>query len=127
MRYRMLDTIRAFGNERLEARHEATIARRAHATYFAALVQRLEPVLRTADQLPALAKLSLERDNILTAMRFYGDQGDVDAAMDIAMAMSWYWTMVGSHTEAAYWTRFALDVAPHGDARDAHGARDLRT
>ena len=33
------------------------------------------------------------------------------------MAMSWYWTMMGSHSEAAHWTRFALDVAGGGDAR----------
>lgn len=117
LRYRMLDTIRAFGNERLEARHEATISGRAHAAYFTSLVQRLEPALRTADQLPALAKISLERDNVLAALRFYGDQREVDAAMTLAVAMSWYWTMLGSHAESAYWTRFALDVAPGGDLR----------
>ncbi|HZM67370.1 MAG TPA: hypothetical protein VFC16_13850, partial [Nakamurella sp.] len=78
LRYRMLETIREYGVERLAERAELDDARLRHARYFAALTADLDPVLRTRDQLAALEVIRVERDNILGALRYLGDCGRRD-------------------------------------------------
>ncbi len=110
LRYRMLETIREYGIERLAERGEAGSARAAHARYFAALAERLEPVLRGRDQLAAIGILNAEQDNIVAALRFLGDAGDVDRAIGMALALVWHWTMTASHTEIVTWMDFLLQL-----------------
>ena len=119
LRYRMLDTIRAYGLEQLAERDEDRRARRAHAEYFSSLVEQLEPVLRAADQLDALAVLRTERDNVIGALRSYADDNAADAAVRLTFNLVWYWTMLGEHVEATYWCRVALDVPGDPDPRRA--------
>src|SRR5664279_6106241 len=83
LRYRMLETIREYGVERLAERAELDDARLRHARYFAVLTADLDPVLRTRDQLAALEVIRVERDNILGALRYLGDCGDGIAAVDL--------------------------------------------
>jgi predicted ATPase/DNA-binding SARP family transcriptional activator len=125
LRYRMLETIREYGVERLAAREEVVAARTAHARHFAALTARVEPDLRSARQLAALQTLNLERDNVLAALRFLGDSGDANATLAMAWSLCWYWAMVGAHGEAAWWLRFALDV-PLPDGADDREVECLR-
>ncbi|HVQ88202.1 MAG TPA: BTAD domain-containing putative transcriptional regulator, partial [Actinomycetes bacterium] len=110
VRYRMLETLRDFGNEKLAARAELLPTRRAHTQYYLELAEHCEPLLRTVDQLDALAVLGVERDNVLAALRFAADDGDADTAVRLAAALGWYWLMEDSHAEAATWLRVALDV-----------------
>lgn len=103
-RYRMLETIREYGVERLAERHEAVAARAAHARYYAGLADRMDPLLRTADQLDAIAVLTAERDNIASALRYLADSADPaerSASLDLAMAMAWFWQMTGAIAESA--------------------------
>jgi predicted ATPase len=125
LRYRMLETIREFGLEQLAARGEVHDARAAHARYFADLAAEADPHLRQRDQLEWLALLEVERDNILGALKFLGDTGEAAAAVELAMKLTWYWTLLGSHSEAATWLRFALAVpgeVPQGRRVMAHAA-----
>jgi len=107
-RYRMLETLREFGSERLAARAELIGARRAHARYYLRLAEHAEPLLRTDRQVDAVRVIDTEHDNILAALRFSADDGDADVAVRIAAAMGWYWMLMDSHTEAATWTGVAL-------------------
>jgi predicted ATPase/DNA-binding SARP family transcriptional activator len=105
-RYRMLETIREYGADRLAERGEARAARTAHARHFAAVAAEVDPLLRTPDQLAALNILVTERDNILAALRFLVESDDpVDraAALDLALSLSWFWTMIGANADAAEW------------------------
>jgi predicted ATPase/DNA-binding SARP family transcriptional activator len=110
VRYRMLETIREYGQERLAERGELTRIRAAHAAYFAELVKEAEPHLRRPEQLVWIAVLNAERDNVLAALRHLGDQGDAQAALDMAVSIGWYWSLLGSHVEALTWISFALDL-----------------
>ncbi|HET8615397.1 MAG TPA: BTAD domain-containing putative transcriptional regulator [Actinomycetales bacterium] len=110
VRYRMLETIREFCVEQLAVRGEVHAARAAHAGYFTALVHEADPHLRHRDQLHWLAVLEAERDNVLAALKFLGDNGEAQAAVDLAIRLTWYWTLLGSHGEAASWLGFALAV-----------------
>ncbi|WP_196073371.1 BTAD domain-containing putative transcriptional regulator [Nakamurella alba] len=110
VRYRMLETIREYGVEQLVLRGEVTEVRDAHARYFRELVAEQDPLLRTADQLPALATFAAERENILVALRHLGDSGAVSEMLDMVLGLFWYWTLIGSHSEAAVWADFVLDA-----------------
>ena len=107
-RYRMLETLREFGLERMAERGELATIRAAHGRHFAALAARADPMLRTRDQLIWLSILNAERDNVVAALRYLADDGQAEAAVNIAMSMNWYWVLMGRHSEAATWTRFAL-------------------
>jgi predicted ATPase/DNA-binding SARP family transcriptional activator len=116
VRYRMLETIREFGIERLEEADELVSTRTAHARYFASLVADLEPQLRTGRQLWALRRLRADHENILAALRFLGDSGAVDEAFTMIINLGWYWTIVGAHSEAATWLSWVLDISDGTDS-----------
>ena len=110
LRFRMLETIREYGAERLAERGEALAARTAHARYFAAVAAAADPLLRTADQLPAIRTLRTERDNILASVRFLAesiDPADRAACLDLVLSLTWHWTMTGADSDTVIW----LDVA----------------
>ncbi|MFJ6198167.1 BTAD domain-containing putative transcriptional regulator [Micromonospora sp. NPDC092111] len=87
-RFRMLETIREYGLERLAEFGGVADSRAAHAAYFLRLVQTAEPHLRTAGQLPWLRLLETERDNIIGALQFACDAGDADTALRIGAALA---------------------------------------
>ncbi|GIG42207.1 hypothetical protein Dsi01nite_002480 [Dactylosporangium siamense] len=118
-RYRMLETIRAYGLERLDECGETAQLRRRHATWFLALAERLEPTLRTAEQLKALAVLSAEHDNLHGALRRAIADEDADLAVQFVLVLGWYWWMRGHRVEGAGLAvaALALDGPTDPDAR----------
>ncbi|MEU0558452.1 BTAD domain-containing putative transcriptional regulator [Dactylosporangium sp. NPDC006015] len=98
-RYGMLETIRAYGLQRLDEQGETARLRHRHATWFLALADRLEPTLRTAGQLESLAVLSAEHDNLHGALRRAIADGDADLAVRFVLVLSWYWWMRGHRVE----------------------------
>jgi predicted ATPase/DNA-binding SARP family transcriptional activator len=109
-RYRMLETIREYGVERLADRGEITGIRAAHAAHFLALAETAEPFLRGPQQIEWIDRLAAERDNLLASLRFAADASDADTALRLAAALSWNWTLQGSHAEASAWLGLALSV-----------------
>ncbi len=114
VRYRMLETLREYGIERLAERAETDAVRLVHARYFARLVAEAEQRLTGADQLPWMHRLEVERDNVLAALRYLGDSGHAAAAVGMARTLGWYWMLLGGHSDAGSWLRFALDVDDPG-------------
>jgi predicted ATPase len=94
-RYRMLETLRAYATERLAESGELDATRRAMATYYTALAARLEPVLRTREQLPAIDRYEAESANMITALRGALEMSDVDNAIGLLDGMFWYLTILG--------------------------------
>ena len=68
-RYRMLETIRAYGSERLDEAGERDAMRNAYARFFVELAETAEPHLRRAEQLEWGRRLEAEHDNLHAAMR----------------------------------------------------------
>lgn len=110
LRYRMLETIREYGVERLAERSEADPARAAHADHFEGLVGRLEPVVRSSGQLEAIATLDAEQDNIAAAIRFLGDSGAAQRAATMTLACLWHWSMTERQTEIITWMDYLLGL-----------------
>lgn len=113
VRYQMLETLREYGTERLTERGEVLAARSRHADHFAALAVELEPRLHDDRQLEALATLGSERDNVLAALRCYGETGRPADALRLGLALVWYWFLLGSNQECATWMRFVVRADEH--------------
>ncbi len=123
-RYRMLETLREYGTERLAESGELAAVRRAHAGWFAALAARAEPELRGADQLAWLAVLQAERDNVLAALRCLTDLGETDAALRLGLDLGWYWLLLGRNAEAAGHLRPVLAL-PRGTDEPARLSAEI--
>ncbi|MFB7995857.1 BTAD domain-containing putative transcriptional regulator [Streptomyces sp. NPDC056002] len=95
-RYRMLQTIRAFCAEHLADEGELSRLRDAHAAYFRGLAAQAEPYLRGGGQLPRLATLGAERDNLSAALRHLVG-ADPRAALRLMADLSWFWRLRGLH------------------------------
>ncbi|HST65042.1 MAG TPA: tetratricopeptide repeat protein, partial [Mycobacteriales bacterium] len=113
-RYRMLETLREFGIERLAATGDVAAVRRAHAHHFLAVVEAADPHLRRPEQVEWLLRLTADRDNLLAALRFCVDTGDAATAVRLGAALAWYWTIRSEHGTAATWLSAAARVP--GDA-----------
>jgi len=119
-RYRMLETIREYGLERLGESGRVGAARERHAEHYRDLAEAAEPHLRGKEQLAWLARLDAERDNVLAALHFAADRGDADTAVRIAAAMSIFWTVRGNRAESVGWFRLALGVPGGSPAAARH-------
>jgi predicted ATPase/DNA-binding SARP family transcriptional activator len=100
-RYRMLETIREYGLERLTEAGEAESQRLAVAGYFLELAGTAEPKLRGGDQLIWLRRLTEEHDNLHAAVRAAIDAGDRRTATALAARLGWYWWLRGHRAEGA--------------------------
>jgi predicted ATPase/DNA-binding SARP family transcriptional activator len=112
VRYRMLETIRAYAGERLAEAGETDLLRRAHADYFLRLAEAAEPVLRTGEQLGAMDRLRAEHDNVLAALRWSIDANELALALRICASLLWYWFLLGYSSDAGFWATEVMRVAP---------------
>ena len=98
-RYRMLETIREYGLERLAAAGETESQRVALSGYLLALASEAEPRLRSGDQLVWLHRLAAEHDNLHYAVRAAVDAGDRATAAALVARLGWYWWLRGHRAE----------------------------
>ncbi len=120
VRLSMLETIREFGLERLDAHGETMAARRRHALYYIQLAEQAKPELRGAEQLVWLNRLELEHNNIRAALEWsIGYPGAGEYGLRLASALWQFWYMRAYVTEGRSWLERVL---AGGDG----GAADLR-
>jgi predicted ATPase/DNA-binding SARP family transcriptional activator len=100
-RYRMLETIKAYGLERLAEAGEERAVRGAYTEYFAVLAEAAEPHLRTGEQLTWLARLADDHENLHAAIRMAVADGAATTALRMMAAFGWYWWLRGHKTEGA--------------------------
>ncbi|MDX3226656.1 BTAD domain-containing putative transcriptional regulator [Streptomyces sp. ME19-01-6] len=117
-RYRMLETIRAYGAERLDEAGERQSARHAHARYFLDLARTADPHLRRAEQLEWLRVLAAEHDNLLAALRWAVETTDLATALELLASASTYLWIRGASASVAPYAITLLDMvgdtAPEG-------------
>ncbi|WP_067833266.1 ATP-binding protein, partial [Actinomadura kijaniata] len=119
-RYRMLETIRAYGLERLAEADEEERVRLAHAGYFAALAEEAEPHLYRHEQLDWLARLADDRDNLHAALRWATARRNAPLAVRFCAALGWYWFLTGQFRESGEYVEAALALPdPPADATTA--------
>ncbi|MFC9694618.1 BTAD domain-containing putative transcriptional regulator [Kribbella sp. NPDC056951] len=110
VRYRMLETVRAYGAEQLAAAGERDRFRQAHTEYFQRLLRKASPKLRTGAQVEWIARLKADHDNLTDALRTAIDSGSARASVQMVSVLAELWNMSGRPTEAVGWMRAALAV-----------------
>jgi len=110
-RFTMLETIRAFGQELLEASGEQQAVRRRHAAYVVALAEEAEPELRGPHQGVWLADLEREHDNCRAALIWAMAGQDATLALRLAGALGRFWYLRGHYSEGRSWLERALGLA----------------
>jgi predicted ATPase/DNA-binding SARP family transcriptional activator len=100
-RYRLLETVRQYGRERLDECGEREAVERRHVDYFLAMVEHAEPNLIGGANIPGLvARLVAEHDNIRAAsMWAVSDPSRKEIGLRFAGALFWYWYSVGQFRE----------------------------
>ena len=127
-RYWMLETIREYATERLDASDEADELRHRHGEHFLALAEEAEPLLRGPSPKDWLDRLEREHDNLRVALDRLEAAGESELALRLAGAVSDFWQIRGHLAEG----RRRLERALHADehptaarARALNGAADL--
>src|SRR3984885_5207294 len=127
-RYQLLDTMREFGAELLNAAGAAVAARvRArHRDYYLGLAERAAAGSMTAGQAAWLTRLGVETANLRVALDFsFTAQGGVPTGLRMMRRrLLPYWLMTGQFTEGRRWHDLAFAVAPQSrdDAWAVFGA-----
>ncbi|MGW1609466.1 AfsR/SARP family transcriptional regulator [Streptomyces sp. NPDC002285] len=117
MRYRMLETIHEYAVERAAELPEPRLAAEyRHRAWVRALVEKADPLLRSAGQLPWVSRLETELDNIRAALDHAVTAGDEPDATAIALAMSWFWWLRNYRVEGAAWVERILHLCATLDA-----------
>ncbi len=122
-RFGMLETIRSYARERLDASAEAADVRHRHLRWCADLVERGIASVGTAEQEGWLRRVDAEHDSMRAALAWGIEQCDPTAAR-LAGGMWRYWYTRGLPSEGRRWSETALAQC-HG-APDADRARLLQ-
>ncbi len=90
-RFTMLETIREYAAEHLEASGEAETLRQQHAAYLLALAQRIEADFSGSEQLVRWRRMEAEYANLRAALRWAVERGAIETGVRLATAWEWIW------------------------------------
>ncbi len=117
-RFSMLETIREYAIERLEASGEGDVLRAEHAAYYVALAERAEPALTGPDQSEWLTRLEREHGNFRAALAWARESGNGALGLRLAVAIWRFWYTHGHVSEGLGWLETMLVMAPEDDGED---------
>ena len=123
-RYRLLETLRQYARQRLDAGGAAPAAHARHAAVYLALAEAAAPALHGPRQRRWLDRLEAEHDNLRAALRWLLDREDPDGAVRLGWALRWFWEIRGHAAEGRRWLAGVL-AHPGLPARPALHARAL--
>jgi predicted ATPase/transcriptional regulator with XRE-family HTH domain len=108
-RYRLLETIRQYANERLLKAGEVERLRNRHFDFFLRWAERVEPLVRGPQQLTWLDLLEADNDNLRAALEWSLAQAEHgEASLRLAGALLMFWSRRGHMSEGHAWLSRAL-------------------
>lgn len=124
MRYRLLETIRQYAQEKLGESGEAIAVRDSHRDYFNAMAAALDAPGETSMAL-VLDQVETEMDNLRAAFAWSRENSDTDNALQLASSLLPLWLTRGLVKEGSDWLDLGLtdadtegaDVTPRVMAR----------
>ena len=114
-RFGMLETIREYGRDRLEAAGSADQIGHRHLRYFRDLAQMGERQFLGADQARWLDRFEREHDNVRVALRRAVDDHYADDGLQLAAALWRFWYQRGYLREGRAWLSELLGLQPAAD------------
>ncbi len=107
-RYRLLEVIRQYGEEKLRDSGEAGFIRRDHANFFLALAEEVEPRINGPDHRLLLERLEAEHDNFRAALRWVAETRQTETELRLAGGLWWFWLRNGHMNEGRRWLEGVL-------------------
>ena len=99
-RYRLLETVRQYGRERLEEAGESEATRAAHRDWCSSMVEAAADQIRGGRQQARwLELLELQHDDLHTALEWSWSRGEA-TSLQIAVNAAWFWYLHGHWDEA---------------------------
>lgn len=111
LRFGMLETLREYAFEQLEAGHETEAVQRQHARYYLKLAERAESQLMGGEQEAWLRRLEEEHDNIRVALRWCVERKESEIALRLSGALTRFWYRRGHISEGRGWLDMVLATA----------------
>jgi predicted ATPase/DNA-binding XRE family transcriptional regulator len=107
-RFVVLEMVREFAAEHLDASGEGEAARAAHAAYFLDLAEQAAAATYGGEESLWLDRLDAERSNLLAAQRWFESASDAAQALRLAAACFRFWRVRGPVAEGRAATERAL-------------------
>jgi predicted ATPase/class 3 adenylate cyclase len=109
-RYRLLETLRQFGEQHLFEAGEVASRRDRHLAFYSARAAELDAVSRSVHPEASYAEFPLEWDNLRAAFRWALELEALDAAQNL-VARTWSWASRRVRWEHQEWVEQALALA----------------
>jgi predicted ATPase/DNA-binding SARP family transcriptional activator len=110
-RYRLLESIGLFAEQRLRDAREDRGARDRHAHFFLELAQAASERLDRPERTASATRLAAEQDNLTAAISWCLDgDGDPTVGAELTAAIGLDWTLRGRTNAAKHWLERALEL-----------------
>ena len=117
----MLETIREYAGERLDASRDLYELQARHATHYRRVAEREDGILRAGEpEEGPVGVLATEIDNLRAAVAFALDEGEPDVIRTITASLPMYWLMRGLYGEGRRWLDRALALDQPEDDTKRH-------
>ena len=116
-RFRMLETLREYARERLEASGEPDEVHRAHAAYCIVLAEEHSDAPHKHNQ-QAFEQFDAERDNFRAALKYLIGARQSGWALRLGLALFRYWESRDQTGEGAEWLGAILALEPRARTRE---------
>jgi len=116
-RYRMLETIRQYANEKLVESGESDVLRDRHLNYFLNLAEIAEPYLFRFEQLEWLSRLDIDYENLRSALEWALNKEVAEPSLRFCNSLWMFWVIRDYQQEGLKWCKRAL-VKPVQDKND---------
>jgi predicted ATPase/class 3 adenylate cyclase len=111
-RFGMLEIIREYGQDRLEADGDLETIIRRHLRYYRDLAEVAEPHFMKSDQAGWLDRFEREHPDVRAALRNAIDAGDADSGLRLGAALWRFWFERGYSREGRGWLETLLALEP---------------
>ncbi|WP_308163003.1 AfsR/SARP family transcriptional regulator [Nocardia alni] len=113
IRYRMLETVREFGEERLTEAGETDLVMDRMALWAKDLaIAAYHRYTIRKDQVPVVLEVGVELDNLLAVLRHALDRGRAETVYTVFPLVGMLWALRGAHGELIGWMPRVLAVPP---------------
>jgi predicted ATPase/DNA-binding SARP family transcriptional activator len=110
-RYRLLETSRQYGRERLEEQAMAGHLQQRHAQHYLSVAEEAEPRLYQAGSRPWLERLQADHDNFRAALEWsFSLGGDPEVGARLVGLLWDAWDLRGARGEGLHWVEAGLRV-----------------
>ena len=109
VRFRLLETLQAYGRQKLEQSEHSAAVRRRHLDWYWQLALNAEAEWISPSQLDWIARLDRGQPNLREALDYcLANEGESEDAVSFAAAIQPFWVSHGQLSEGRYWLDRAL-------------------